>query len=261
MQIGVTERGDAGIDLSWVEKLETVDGVILITKKLTDGCIEKILENKEKIILHLTCTGFGGSILEPNVPEYKKQIEQCKKLIEKGFSSYQIVLRIDPIIPTEKGLITAQTVLDYTLSLNLGIQRVRISVIDMYPHVRERFVKKGVPLPYGESFSASTEQFRMVNNWVRDNKAKYKNVSFECCAENRLHFAEQVGCVSNKDLGLLGLKRIDTDSIGFQRNGCLCLGCKTELLENKTPCKHQCLYCYWKTPEEVELTRKRMTEI
>lgn len=25
-------------------------------------------------------------------------------------------------------------------------------------------------------------------------------------------------------------------------NGCLCLFCKTELLN----CKHQCIYCYWK---------------
>lgn len=155
---------------------------------------------------------------------------------------------------------TAQKVLDSAMSLNIGIQRVRISVIDMYPHVRERFFNKCVTLPYGDSFAASSEQFKAVNNWVRENKEKYKEVSFECCAESRLHFAEQIGCVSNKDLGTLGLKRMDTDNVGFQRNGCMCLGCKTELLENKIPCKHQCLYCYWKTPEEVEETRKRMLE-
>lgn len=31
-KIGITEAGDAGIDLSWVDKLGAVDGAIVITK-------------------------------------------------------------------------------------------------------------------------------------------------------------------------------------------------------------------------------------
>lgn len=31
-KIGITEAGDAGLDLSWVNKLDTVDGAVVITK-------------------------------------------------------------------------------------------------------------------------------------------------------------------------------------------------------------------------------------
>ena len=31
-KIGITEAGDAGLDLSWKEKLGTVDGAVVITK-------------------------------------------------------------------------------------------------------------------------------------------------------------------------------------------------------------------------------------
>ena len=65
MKIGITERGDASIDYGWEEKLDMVDGAVLITKNITDYFISRILPLKEKVILHATITGFGGSILEP----------------------------------------------------------------------------------------------------------------------------------------------------------------------------------------------------
>lgn len=39
MRIGITERGDASIDYSWVDKVSNIDGAILITKNLTDKFI------------------------------------------------------------------------------------------------------------------------------------------------------------------------------------------------------------------------------
>ena len=39
--IGITERGDAALNMSWTKKLHTVDGIIAITKNLTDEFIEK----------------------------------------------------------------------------------------------------------------------------------------------------------------------------------------------------------------------------
>ena len=56
MKIGVTERGDAGIDFSWYDKLDTVSGAIIITKKISDAFIDKILTASKPIILHCTCT-------------------------------------------------------------------------------------------------------------------------------------------------------------------------------------------------------------
>jgi hypothetical protein len=242
MKIGITERGDAGIDLSWANKLDKIDGAILITKKLTDECISKIIKNKDKIILHATCTGYGGTILEPNVLDYKWQINQINKLINQNFPTEQIVIRIDPIIPTIKGLNTAQKVLNYIKLLNLNTKRIRISLIDMYPYVRKRFIKKSLTLPYENNFSPNKKQSQLVDDWVKQNS---KDFIFESCAEPQLTNCQQIGCISNKDLYILHIPTNNTAIGGYQRKGCLCLNCKTELLSNKHPCPNKCLYCYW----------------
>ena len=82
MKIGITEAGDASLDYTWLNKIDSCDGLILITKNVTDKFIDTILEHKDKIILHATCTGMGGTIIEPNVPSYDKQLAQVTKLIK-----------------------------------------------------------------------------------------------------------------------------------------------------------------------------------
>lgn len=57
-KIGITEAGDAGLDLSWANKLDTVDGAIVITKCITPDFYEVALANKDKLIIHATITGY-----------------------------------------------------------------------------------------------------------------------------------------------------------------------------------------------------------
>lgn len=183
---------------------------------------------------------MGGTVIEPNVPVYTQQLAQVLKLIAAGFPEERITVRIDPIVPTEKGLQTAQTVIDAS-----PIKRFRISVLDAYPHVRARFVQHGVPLPYGNNFQASAEQIASMRAWL----AKQTSCVFETCAEPDLAGTLNVqtkGCVSKDDLQLLGLPTDGDFLTGLQRKNCLCLSCKTELLSRKTPCTHGCLYFYWK---------------
>ena len=106
MIFGITEAGDASRDYSWTEKVNDTDMSVIITKHITDEFIEKVLLFKNKVVIHATCTGYGGTVLEPNVPDYKVQLDAVKKLIKSGFPASQIVVRIDPIIPTAKGLKT-----------------------------------------------------------------------------------------------------------------------------------------------------------
>lgn len=246
MKIGVTERGDGGINLTWLNRLDEVDGAIIITKNLTDECINAILANKDKLIVHCTCTGHGGTAMEPNVPRYKEQLTQLQRLIWAGFPVERVVLRVDPLIPTGSGLSAAQQVIDYAMENIKGLKRIRVSLIDMYPHARERFQFRHLTLPYGDNFAPSANDIFVVNGWGKANTVKYPDVTFEACAEKGLYFCEQVGCVSQKDLDLLGLGPADDTAKGKQRKGCLCLGCKTELLDGRHPCKHQCAYCYWR---------------
>lgn len=102
--IGITERGDASLDFTWMDKMDRVAAAILITKNLNDRFIESVLPFKDKVIVHATVTGMGGTVIEPRVPETEWSHAQVLKLIDAGFPVQQIVLRVDPIIPTSKGL-------------------------------------------------------------------------------------------------------------------------------------------------------------
>lgn len=251
-RIGITERGDASRDFSWLDKLDRVGGVVLITKALTDKFCDTVLalehEQPGHVIVHATCTGWGGSALEPRVPRYRDQLGRLSKLIADGFPAERCVLRIDPIIPTSAGLDAVRHVLDYAAGdPNLAHLRVRISVLDEYKHVKERLTAKGYsPFYPNGAFQASPEQFDAVRRMLEQVHAEY-GFRFETCAEPLLHGDGIVatGCIGQRELDLLGL-HYDNKQTGFQRNACLCLGCKTELLENRRRCPNGCLYCYWR---------------
>lgn len=237
-KIGVTEAGDGGLDLSWKDKL--FDANIIITKHLTsknDQFISAVLENYKKIIIHCTCTGYGGTIIEPNVPTPNEVYGGVQKIISMGFPVSQIVLRTDPIIPTDKGIKTAENV--WKLFSNLNIERCRFSIIDMYPHVRRRFQDLCGTIPF-EGFFAPQNMIENVSKAIDSNQNLYSH--FESCAEG---IGERIGCISKRDFDILGLK-YNNDICGFQRKGCLCVAGKTELLSNKRRCPSGCIYCYWK---------------
>lgn len=239
IKFGITEAGDAGLDFSWADKL--LDGNIIISKHVTaynENFIEKLLQNKEKIILHATCTGYGGTKMEPNVPEPKKVYEGVTALINRGFPVEQIVLRTDPIIPTEIGIDHVRQV--WYLFKDTGIKRVRYSIIDMYKHTRERILAEYGRLPFC-GFKASKEMIDHLLNAMTFYKGDFYD--FEACAED---LPDKVGCISKKDHEILGLDTSDIQIGGFQRKGCLCCAGKTELLSNKKRCPSRCLYCYWK---------------
>lgn len=240
-KIGVTEAGDSGLDFSWINKIDKTSMTVLITKSVNDKFIENILKFKDKIILHATITGYGNTIVEPNVKDYKWSFNQLQKLIDKGFNKKQIVLRLDPIIPTPKGLLKAKEVLDYNKE-TVNIKRIRVSLIDMYNHVKQRFLDNGLKLPYDNYFSPS---YKMIEN-TQKLLSLYDN-DFESCNEKLIVKGKsiQTGCISLKDLKILGLD-FELSGLSYQRKGCLCPSNKYELLKNKKQCPHGCLYCYWR---------------
>lgn len=256
-KIGFTERGDAGRDLSWYEKCKEgeCDGIIVITKSITTGCRERVMtlySSGFPVILHCGCTGWGSTILEPNVPSPSEQLDVLAAMLKVGFPADHVVLRIDPIIPTKEGLKRVKRVLDGALNRSiLPLCRVRVSIIDEYRHVKNRFIKAGLVPVYGPTaFGPSDEQMQATAGTLAPYAEKY-GIKFETCAEPRLtnyapHAFVAQGCVSELDLKVMGLE-YDKAFINPQnRHGCLCLGCKKELLENKSRCPNGCLYCYWK---------------
>lgn len=231
---GVTERGDAGLDFSWTQRL--CAGNIIISKELNDDLIKALCAFSNRIIFHMTCTGYGGTILEPNVSTVSWTHSQLKKLLEAGFPISQVVLRLDPIIPTDKGIKLASCVL--AKFRDSGIKRVRFSFLDMYPYVAKRFFDSKIRRPY-DTFTAPKEMRDKALEMI----SQYENIYvFESCGESNKYAC---GCISEKDFSLLGIPYTKTAG-GYQRAMCMCDGAKTELLKSKRRCLHECLYCYWK---------------
>jgi hypothetical protein len=252
---GITENGDASINYEWVEKIDEMDGTILITKKITPVFKSKVLEYKNKpIILHISCTGFGGTVLEPRLDNFQTTITHIRDLLNNGFLAERIVLRIDPIIPTGKDIKTFEAVVRFAREVIPEVSRIRISVMDMYPHVRKRFKDNGIECPYADGFQAPDFMFKNLNWKIEELKREFPELSFESCAETKIPAATPAGCVSPKDYQILGLSEPD-DSKRGQRKNCLCLGDKKDLLTfkyNKTGYNHcyGCLYCYWQTESD-----------
>jgi DNA repair photolyase len=233
--VGITERGDAGLDFTWESKIDKYNFSILITKNLNNEFINKV-KDLNNIIIHATITGYGGSVLEPNVPTPIWSLAQLEKL-SKSFPIERIILRTDPIMPTAKGVKSAVDVM--RLGIEIGVKRIRFSYVDTYyRHVQKRFSEAGIELPPKHPSDSAREpliELMMKNSSVR----------FESCAEN---IVWDVGCISPYDFDLFGIEP-NTENINAQnRTNCKCLACKVELLnyKNNKRCPHQCLYCYWK---------------
>jgi DNA repair photolyase len=228
MSIGITERGDAGLDFSWQERAKQCDGVILITKHLSPHFIEEAA--KVNCIVHATITGHGSTVIEPNVKPWHQSAGLFRQLV-KRIGAARVVLRIDPIIPSRW-----QTAHEIYRALHMNAKnktRVRISFLDNYPHVKARFTAAGiVPEPY--YFHAPLTQRKTIAALFPD---------AEICGEPGF---ECSGCISEKDLIILGIQDHNNGTGRYQRPECMCLSLKKELLSHRRQCPNRCLYCYWK---------------
>jgi len=245
MKIGITERGDAARHFKkWIAKLDSVDGVIAITKDplLLYKKLKKYKVPADKLIVHCTITGWGSTPLEPHVPDYKNALKGHKKFVS-WLGPAKTVLRVDPIFPTEKGFVKAKKVLSEAV-----YSRVRISFLDLYNHIKGRFYQLGKEdINYYLEDLISVYELGKIHAplWYRKRLVKnlqpYTSALLEICGEPGFTC---LGCVSKDDLSALELEW-DQKTVGKQRVACNCLAVKTELLDRRKSCKHGCLYCYW----------------
>ena len=241
MRIGITERGDAALDLTWSNKIMSMDGSILITKNISNRAfLDKIrtMLKLDRIIIHATITGWGGTELEPNVPTWERTVETFNKIHTK-MQEDRLVLRVDPIIPAWTGLERACAVIKASTA-----KRVRISFLDLYPHVIERMKSKGIEIPW-DGFHAPEGIRKHCLQHLCDT---FPERQFEICGEpqtTKHSNLEYIGCISQKDLKAFGISD-ENQKLKGQRATCGCLACKTEMLNQRGQCAHSCLYCYWK---------------
>jgi DNA repair photolyase len=235
MEIGITERGDAALNIEWLHWVNDGKPAILITKDPLK--LEKIFNKVNKVsdlnvIVHCTITGYGSTVIEPNVPSVPDAIDGYSNLVEM-LGANRVVLRVDPIFPSLKGETFASSVM--TLARAVASTRIRVSFLDNYPHVKTRFMEAGM-IPFDYNFHAPLEtRKRLLDNLI----SNFGEI--EVCGEPDFSCT---GCISQKDIDTLGVDMIKKNF--KQRYSCACLGNKVELLKNRERCFHGCLYCYWK---------------
>ncbi|MBP5456175.1 MAG: DUF1848 family protein [Paludibacteraceae bacterium] len=238
--IGVVENTDPSFHIDDIFS-NLYPGNIIITKRLTNPLIDKLIENKDKCILHLTVTGMGGTKVEPFTPTVEQTLAKFITLTAKGFPIENVVLRVDPIIPTERGWANVERVM--SAFGDSGIKRLRFSILDMYPHVMDRFESLGFPLPF-KTFHAPLE----TRLEIRDRLLKYGEqygFEVEACGEPGI---DSIPCLSQKDIDILGLgDTIKLVGSAGQRENCKCPANKKSLYTGKPErCQNSCVYCYWK---------------
>jgi DNA repair photolyase len=180
-------------------------------------------QGRSNVIVHATITGLGGSSLEPNVPPPTAALRGFAALVS-ALGPDRVVLRVDPVIPNTAGVVLALGVIRHAQRL-APATRVRVSFLDLYPHVRRRLALADVAIPGGDwsGFHAPLEHRRHA--WdVLGRPEVCGEPGFECA-----------GCLSERDCTILGVKSIEWK--GRQRAACGCLAQKVELLNRRGPCR------------------------
>ena len=114
------------------------DITIIETKNLTDEFINFCISNKDRIYLHITINGMGGSMFEKNIMTVKTMFLQMRKLIGLGFSQNRILVIVKPILPNQNGLNALQLLLKvFTEFQPLRLRRVRFEILKYYKVTKE----------------------------------------------------------------------------------------------------------------------------
>lgn len=185
------------------------------------------------VILNLTVTGLGGSVLEPGIASPDTVAETTKTVIASGLVRPEaIILRYDPLISAEArrtpvgnmdpvmfGRIAGQFA-------EMGVRRIKVSYVDYrYAHVPRRLALCGIePVERGEdSILAFIDDMARIS-------AKLDMRLDVCCHPARCVNEETAGCVDGHMINRL-LERHGSpyrvsvrlhNDVGRQRKTCRC---------------------------------------
>ena len=286
VSVGITERGDAALSNEWKPWVEKGLPAILITKNPVKLINENPLlfskSNRQgNVILHATITGMGGyAVFEENVPHWNQMLSKLQRILDNpDFDRSRIVIHQDPIfVPflIAMGSGHMDMAMEVPKFAKKNELRYRMSFLDLYPHVKTRMLNacqklddqedkmraelaKGGALMVNHEHPHAVELYNKIIKLQPEmhlplntrldflellkNKTGLTDDEIEICGEPEM---KCTGCLSKRDFDTFDIE-LDKDlDTGFQRPACACLGLKKELLSNKHPCGHKCVYCFWK---------------
>ncbi len=211
---------------------------------------EKLRKKGFNLFFNFTINSVSN-ILEPNIIDIKKRVEQLKELSSR-FGALSINWRFDPICfylfkdKIENNLNMFEEIADKASIF--GIKRCVTSFIDIYSKIKKRVSKIG-----GFSFIDINLQEKTDIILQLEKMLDKLNISLFLCCEKEIIKAlpmesrvRESACISAEYLtrifgGDLSLRK---DAGQRREAGCLC-SVSSDIGSYKTqPCRNNCLYCY-----------------
>jgi hypothetical protein len=249
--------------------LKTIGALAIWTKDPTNMLIHPLLRetlerycriNDGVILLNLTVTGLGDSILEPAIPSANQVLAAMEALIDSEIVHPNgIILRYDPLIEVSSSDGTSignisMDVFEPILAAGCSneITRIKTSLVDIkYEHVPRRLENLGIRINLPDE--KSIEAFYMA----MEHKCRQHGVRLDaCCNPQSLAGEGTSGCIDGRLINQMLEDRSCSwrvtntyhNDIGRQRPLCKCTYSKdigySAGLETCFKNHGACLYCY-----------------
>jgi hypothetical protein len=223
---------------------EQVHSLVIWTKNpqnmIASGELRETLERYSQLYVHLTVTGLGGTVLEPNIPPWETVLRMVPALSALVKAPERISWRFDPIVRcAAQGKLAGNFEMFGEIARSLaaeGITTCRTSWVEPYPKVLRRLEKKGVRLMPHDALERK-EHIQLLEQTAAGLGMSLQYCSVEGCGRsscidgallNRLHPEGNI-CSTQRAKG--------------QRRLCGC----TESIDigwYSQKCPNGCLYCY-----------------
>lgn len=202
--------------------------------------LREALSCYRQIYVHLTITGMGGSVFEPQIPPWEETTDFLAEVLKITKSPERICWRFDPIFEAEKNKKEFSNLAIFPRLAKaiapFGIKKVTVSWVSPYKKVTARMAKNGWRL-----CQKSPEEKIRQAGFLRE---VCESFGFE------LSFCSMEGFPASRCIDGDRLSRLHPDGLSCshekakgQRELCGCtksldIGWYTDR------CKHACMYCY-----------------
>jgi hypothetical protein len=233
----------------FIEKLKTyppekVHTLVIWTKNpqnmITAGKLKEVLSSYSQLYVHLTITGLGNTLLEPNIPEWKNTAKMLPDLIELVKGPERITWRFDPLIEVIKeGTKISNFALFPVIAKQIkehGITKCKTSWVEPYKKVIRRLDKKDIKLEI-----LLQNKRRKQSEELQKHAEKY-GIELSYCSMEGL---TRSNCIDGKLFNRLHSKGFLCSEKRAKGQRRLC-GC-TESIDigwYSLKCNNGCLYCY-----------------
>ena len=257
LRVGIVKSGEPSVDYSWTSKMDDVNFAVLRVRNLTDEFVRAVLPHKHKLLLCVVCSGYGDTVVEPNIMDIQQQAFQLKRLVSMGFPKERVCLCVEPIIPTVKGIKNFVKVVE---EMHAFVSCCSVDILKNTPLIQKRFAENKLPVLYGGEMYPSQAVWDKVDGVIAELSQRY-NLLFLCDKDNQFycatrcedvamrlvcslspdaHYIEKVAVLNSTPYGYCKKFQLD-DSFGGSCG--LHKGCSTCSEHNVYGCMHSCIFC------------------